>query len=93
MTVSGARRSLDERFHTAANDDAATYTNHQWLPLHGGNMDNMLGSSRRSVLAAGLAISSSWLIDRSQAQTPKSVMTRPIPHSGEELPIVGLGTS
>ena len=52
-------------------------------------MDNILGSSRRSVLAAGLAVSASW----SQAQTPESVMTRPIPHSGEQLPIVGLGTA
>jgi len=56
-------------------------------------MDNMLGWSRRSVLAAGLAVSSSWLVGRSQAQNPESVMTRPIPHSGEELAIVGLGTA
>jgi aryl-alcohol dehydrogenase-like predicted oxidoreductase len=56
-------------------------------------MDNIVGSSRRSVLAAGLAISASWLVDRSQAQTPASVMTRPIPHSGEQLPVVGLGTA
>jgi aryl-alcohol dehydrogenase-like predicted oxidoreductase len=56
-------------------------------------MDNMLGWSRRSVLAAGLAVSSSWLVGRSQAQNAESVMTRPIPHSGEELPIVGLGTA
>src|SRR5258706_4973047 len=63
------------------------------LPLLGGNMDNILGSSRRSVLAAGLAVSASWLVGRSQAQTNESVMTRPIPHSGEQLPIVGLGTA
>ena len=56
-------------------------------------MDNILGSSRRSVLAAGLAVTASWLVGRSQAQTPESVMTRPIPHSGEQLPIVGLGTA
>jgi len=56
-------------------------------------MDNMLGWSRRSVLAAGLTVSSSWLVGRSQAQNPESVMTRPIPHSGEQLPIVGLGTA
>ena len=56
-------------------------------------MDNILGSSRRLVLAAGVAVSASWLVGRSQAQTPESVMTRPIPHSGEELPIVGLGTA
>ena len=93
MTVSGARRPLDERFHTAANHDAATHITHQWLPLLGGHMDIILGSSRRSVLAAGLAVSASWLVGRSQAQTNESVMTRPIPHSGEQLPIVGLGTA
>jgi hypothetical protein len=91
VTVSGARRSLDERFHTATNHDAATYITQ--LSLRGGNMDNTLGWSRRSVLAAGLAVSSSWLVGRSQAQNPESVMTRPIPHSGEQLPIVGLGTA
>ena len=56
-------------------------------------MDYILGSSRRSVLAAGLAVSASWLVGRAQSQTPESVMTRPIPHSGEQLPIVGLGTA
>ena len=56
-------------------------------------MDNILGSSRRSVLAACLAVPASWFVGRSQAQTPESVMTRPIPHSGEQLPIVGLGTA
>ena len=56
-------------------------------------MDNVLGSSRRSVLAACLAVPASWVVGRSQAQTPESVMTRPIPHSGEQLPIVGLGTA
>ena len=56
-------------------------------------MDYILGSSRRSVLAAGLAVSASWLVGQSQSQTPESVMTRPIPHSGEQLPIVGLGTA
>src|SRR5262249_37768023 len=33
VTVSGARRSLDGRFHTAANRGAATYVTHQWLPI------------------------------------------------------------
>jgi hypothetical protein len=46
--VSGARRSLDDRFHTLQ-----TYITQRWLSLRGGNMDNMLGWSRRSVLAAG----------------------------------------
>jgi len=56
-------------------------------------MDKIFGSSRRSVLAACLAVPASWFVGRSQAQTPESVMTRPIPHSGEQLPIVGLGTA
>jgi aryl-alcohol dehydrogenase-like predicted oxidoreductase len=51
------------------------------------------GSSRRSVLAAGLALSSSWLTRRVDAQAGESLITRPIPHSGEQLPIVGLGTA
>ena len=92
MTVSGASLAVRAVPH-ATNHDATTYITHQWLSLRGGNMDNMLGWSRRSVLAAGLAVSSSWLVGRSQAQNPESVMTRPIPHSGEELPIVGLGTA
>src|SRR5262245_6047858 len=61
--------------------------------VRGGNMDNIVGSSRRSMLAACLAVPASWFVGRSQAQTPESVMTRPIPHSGEQLPIVGLGTA
>jgi len=84
VTVSGARRQLDERPLTSL---ISGYR------LRGGNMDNMLGWSRRSVLAAGLVVSASWLVGRSQAQTPESVMTRPIPHSGEQLPVVGLGTA
>jgi Aldo/keto reductase family len=78
---------------TPLQSDADTYITHQWLSLRGGNMDSILGLSRRSVLATGLAVSASWLVGRSQAQTPESVMTRPIPHSGEQLPIVGLGTA
>ena len=80
MTVSGAHRSLDERFHTAAKDDADNYT-HQGLSLRTGNMDSILQLSRRSMLVTGLAVSASWLVGRS------------IPHSGEQLPIVGLGTA
>jgi len=33
VTVSGARRSLDGRFHTAANHGAAIYVTYQWLPI------------------------------------------------------------
>ena len=49
--------------------------------------------SRRSVLAAGVALSASWLARRAQAQADKPLLTRAIPHSGEQLPVVGLGTA
>ena len=50
-------------------------------------------SSRRSVLATGLALSASWLTRGIDAQAVESLIARPIPHSGEQLPIVGLGTA
>jgi aryl-alcohol dehydrogenase-like predicted oxidoreductase len=44
-------------------------------------------------LGAGLA-TSAWLPARGKAQTGTSgLIARPIPHSGESLPVVGLGTS
>jgi len=49
--------------------------------------------TRRVVLAAGLGISASWMAHRAQAQTGGPLQTRAIPHSGEQLPIVGLGTA
>jgi aryl-alcohol dehydrogenase-like predicted oxidoreductase len=52
-------------------------------------------ASRRRVLmlGAGLAISA-WLPAQGKAQTGMSgLIARPIPHSGESLPVVGLGTS
>jgi aryl-alcohol dehydrogenase-like predicted oxidoreductase len=49
--------------------------------------------TRRSVLAAGLALSASSLAPRAGAQAPTSIMMRAIPHSGEQLPVVGLGTA
>jgi len=49
--------------------------------------------SRRSVLAAGLTLSASWLAPGAKAQTRELLMTRAIPHSGEKLPVVGLGTA
>jgi aryl-alcohol dehydrogenase-like predicted oxidoreductase len=51
--------------------------------------------SRRRVLALGAGFGASvWLPSRSTAQPGKSgLITRPIPHSGEGLPVVGLGTS
>ena len=49
--------------------------------------------SRRSVLAAGLAASALAMVCRADAQEGKPLLTRAIPHSGEQLPIVGLGTA
>jgi len=46
-------------------------------------MDNMLGSSRRSVLAAGLAVSATWLLGRSQAQTFEHIASQWQPRSDE----------
>lgn len=49
--------------------------------------------SRRTVLAGGLALSASSFAARVNAQPVDPIMTRPIPHSGEQLPVVGLGTA
>ena len=52
-------------------------------------------ASRRRVLTLGAGLAASaWLPARGKAQTGTSGMiARPIPHSGESLPVVGLGTS
>jgi aryl-alcohol dehydrogenase-like predicted oxidoreductase len=49
--------------------------------------------SRRSVLTAGAALSASLLARRAQAQAGNLLLTRAIPHSGEQMPIIGLGTA
>ena len=49
--------------------------------------------TRRSVIAAGLGISASLMARLAQAQINQPLQTRAIPHSGEQLPIVGLGTA
>ena len=49
--------------------------------------------SRRGVLMAGLGASAVVLGQRAHAQTEQKLLTRAIPHSGEQLPIVGLGTA
>jgi aryl-alcohol dehydrogenase-like predicted oxidoreductase len=49
--------------------------------------------SRRAMLEAGLAASATWLAGGATAQTQLPLITRPIPHSGEQLPVVGLGTA
>ena len=52
-------------------------------------------ASRRLVLTLGAGLAASaWLPARGKAQTGTSgLIARPIPHSGESLPVVGLGTS
>jgi len=54
-----------------------------------------LTASRRRVLMLGAGLAASaWLPARGEAQTATSgLITRPIPHSGESLPVIGLGTS
>ena len=53
----------------------------------------MSGPSRRSVLTVGLTLSASLVAEVSKAQTREPMTTRSIPHSGEQLPVVGLGTA
>jgi aryl-alcohol dehydrogenase-like predicted oxidoreductase len=50
-------------------------------------------SSRRHVLRLGLAASAVALTRAAHGQADQSLSTRPIPHSGEQLPVVGLGTA
>ena len=52
-------------------------------------------ASRRRVLGLGAGLAASaWLPALANAQTGASALiARPIPHSGESLPVVGLGTS
>jgi aryl-alcohol dehydrogenase-like predicted oxidoreductase len=57
-------------------------------------MNDPISTSRRQLLAgaAGLAVTGALLrATPAAAQTP--IMTRPIPHSGEPLPVVGIGTA
>jgi aryl-alcohol dehydrogenase-like predicted oxidoreductase len=49
--------------------------------------------SRRRVLAAGVGSGISLMTSRAWAQEGSKLLSRPIPHSGEQLPIVGLGTA
>jgi aryl-alcohol dehydrogenase-like predicted oxidoreductase len=48
---------------------------------------------RRRVLAAGAAATLGPRARFAQAAAEQPVMTRPIPHSGEPLPIIGIGTA
>jgi aryl-alcohol dehydrogenase-like predicted oxidoreductase len=49
--------------------------------------------SRRSMLSTALALSASCLTRGATAQAHEPLMTRAVPHSGEKLPVVGLGTA
>jgi len=49
--------------------------------------------SRRHVLTLGFAASAAAMIRAALGQADKSLVTRPIPHSGEQLPVIGLGTA
>lgn len=49
--------------------------------------------SRRQVLRLGLAASAVTMTRAAHGQADQSLIARPIPHSGEPLPVVGLGTA
>jgi hypothetical protein len=50
--------------------------------------------SRRDLLKLGLGATALAALPGLQAQgTPSGVITRPIPSSGERLPVVGIGTA
>jgi aryl-alcohol dehydrogenase-like predicted oxidoreductase len=49
--------------------------------------------SRRHALMLGAGLAGSLLTRRAAAQAAAPQITRPIPHSGEKLPVVGLGTA
>ncbi|HXL67934.1 MAG TPA: aldo/keto reductase [Xanthobacteraceae bacterium] len=48
--------------------------------------------SRRQVMALGVGAAAGALVGAS-AEAQAAILTRPIPHSGEMLPVVGLGTA
>ncbi|WP_224249258.1 aldo/keto reductase [Hyalangium gracile] len=71
----------DERNHDAGNPDGGSRAASSQRP----------GPSRREVIAAGLG--SALLMGAGPAQPEKrTMMTRPIPRTGEQLPVIGLGT-
>ena len=48
-------------------------------------------TTRRAVLAGGVALAASTVARPLHAQSPQ-VLTRPIPSTGEQIPAMGLGT-
>ncbi len=49
--------------------------------------------SRRAVLALSAGVGAAWALRIAQAFAATPVITRPIPRTGERLPVVGLGTA
>jgi aryl-alcohol dehydrogenase-like predicted oxidoreductase len=49
--------------------------------------------TRRNVLKGALALPAAAIAGELLAQTERPILTRAIPHSGEQLPVVGLGTA
>ena len=60
-----------------------------------GKVSDPLGLSRRQALQAGLALGVAALLPApaAYAETPAPLLTRPIPSTGLQLPIVGIGTN
>jgi aryl-alcohol dehydrogenase-like predicted oxidoreductase len=56
-------------------------------------MTQSSGFTRRRLLQAACAIPLAAKMTAAFAQAEKPLLTRPIPHSGEQLPVVGLGTA
>lgn len=48
--------------------------------------------SRRDLLTAAALAIPGWVVAQSPSATLQPLLTRPIPHSGETLPVIGLGT-
>jgi aryl-alcohol dehydrogenase-like predicted oxidoreductase len=56
-------------------------------------MNAPINAKRRQVLAAGAALATLPWLPKGALAADTTIMTRPIPHSGEPLPIVGIGTA
>jgi len=57
-------------------------------------MNDRIDAKRRRVLAAGAALAATLAnFPRAALAAGTPIVTRPIPHSGEQLPIIGIGTA
>jgi aryl-alcohol dehydrogenase-like predicted oxidoreductase len=52
-----------------------------------------MDATRRDVIKLGLGVAAAAAAPRAFAQKPAPLITRPIPSSGERIPVVGLGTN